>query len=119
MIVPIRELHAAAESRREVSRRAEASGRDPHSQPGGLSFGAKGKPKQQEQRLGVQLYQLVHTLARYGVPTLLLPFPIRPRPRRVATGPALLDAHGVSASESLAAYEQVVDPSHITDYPMG
>ena len=64
MIVPIRELHAAAESRREVSRRAEESGRDPHSQPGGLSFGAKGKPKQQEQRLGVQLYRLVHTLAR-------------------------------------------------------
>jgi hypothetical protein len=119
MIVPIRELHAAAESRREVSRRAEESGRDPHSQPGGLSFGAKGKPKQQEQRLGVQLYRLVHTLARYGVPTLLLPFPEFARDHGVLLhrlGP-LLEEHGVSADESLAAYERVVDASHITDYP--
>ena len=121
MIVPIRELHAAAESRREVSRRAEESGRDPHSQPGGLSFGAKGKPKQQEQRLGVQLYRLVHTLARYGVPTLLLPFPEFARDHDVLLhrlGP-LLEEHGVSADESLAAYERVVDASHITDYPSG
>ena len=98
MILPLRELHAAAESRREASRRAEEAGRDPHAQPGGLSFGAKGKPKQQEQRLGVQLYRLVHTLAHYGVPTVLLPFPEFARDHDVLLhrlGP-LLEEHGVS-----------------------
>jgi hypothetical protein len=119
MIVPVRELFAAAESRREASRRAEEAGLDPEAQPGGLSFGAKRNPRQQEQRLGVQMYKLVHTLAQHGVPTLLLPFPEFARSHDVLLhrlGP-LLEAHGVTPEESLAAYERVVDPQHIREYP--
>ncbi len=118
MIVPIRELFAAAESRREMSRRAEEAGADPHSQPGGLSFGAKKNPKAQEQKLGVQIYKELHTLARHGVPTLLLPFPEFARDHDVLFDRLrpLLEEHGVTPEESRAAYDEVVDPGHITEY---
>ena len=89
--------------------------------PAGCRSAPEGNPKQQEQRLGVQLYRLVHTLAQYGVPTVLLPFPEFARDHDVLLhrlGP-LLEEHGVSADESLAAYERVVDARHITDYPSG
>jgi hypothetical protein len=118
MIIPIRELFAAAESRREVSRRAEAAGQDPDKQPGGVSFGAKKNPKAQEQRLGVQIYKQVHTLARHGVPTLLLPFPEFATDHGVLFDRLrpLLEEHGVTPEESQAAYDAVVDPRHITEY---
>lgn len=118
MIVPIRELFAAAESRRETSRRSAEAGRDPHSQPGGLSFGAKKNPRAQEQKLGVQIYKQVHTLARHGVPTLLLPFPEFARDHDLLFDRLrpLLEEHGVTPEESRAAYDAVIDPAHITDY---
>lgn len=117
-IVPIRELYAAAESRRRVSELAEGAGRDPHKQRGGLSFHARGKPGRQEEVLALQLYRLLHACATHEVPTYLLEFP------RFAEQPdhlfralrPLLEAHGVSEGESRAAHAAVVAPTLINDF---
>jgi len=68
MIIPIRELHAAAESRREVSRQAKRRGA-----PGGLWL--TNKPRQQEAALAMQFHHLVQALTRHDVPIIWLDFP--------------------------------------------
>lgn len=116
-VMPVRDLFAAAESRRRVSSTAEAATGDPR-HPGGLTFGAVDKPRRQEQRIAVQQYKLVHTLARHQIPLYLVPFP------EFATGErdvfdslrVLLEPHGVTAEESGAALQRVVDPSRIHDF---
>jgi hypothetical protein len=118
LIVPIRDLHAAAESRREVSRQAALAGRDPYQQPGGVSFGAKSNPRRQEQRLAVNFYSLMRTAAEFGIETHLLPFPefARDHDCLYAGLAPLLARHGVTPAESKAAFERVVDPRLIRDY---
>jgi len=82
--VPVRDLYAAAESRRDVSRR---TGPDVYVAfgavvPGGCWPTDRGEP--QESVLARKFYQLLETLAAYDVPTTLLHFP------RLATDPAYL-----------------------------
>lgn len=114
-IVPIRELYEAAESRREVSRRATAAGLDPDNHPGGVSFRAKAKPGRQEDQLGKAMYRHIRALAQHSVPTYLLPFPEFTRPDGTlyrALEP-LLKAHGVTQEESGAALDRVLRPDLI------
>jgi hypothetical protein len=70
--VPMRDLFAAAESRREISRRSE-----PMKLPNGTSGGLwhTDVPDEQERILTDRLYQLIYALARHDVPTTLLYFP--------------------------------------------
>jgi hypothetical protein len=118
LVLPIRELYAAAQSRRRVSQLAEEAGKDGSKHPGGVSFGAKANPDRQELRLGVHLYKLVHAVAAHGIPLALLPFPEFARDHEVLWRglEPLLTAHGVAHEESLAAYDRVFDASHISDY---
>jgi hypothetical protein len=74
LIVPVRDLFSAAESRRDVMRRAEISGLDERQNvPGGL-WGTS-EPGMQEQALTERFYKLLWTTARYDVPLTLLDFP--------------------------------------------
>lgn len=68
MIIPVRELHAAAESRREISRQARKRGA-----PGGLWLTKN--PRKQEAALALRFHHLVHALAQHDVPMIWLHFP--------------------------------------------
>jgi hypothetical protein len=67
-IIPIRELYAAAESRRVVQHNSRE--RD---LPGGLVL--TDKPQEQEAALAMEFHRLIHTLVRYDVPMIWLHFP--------------------------------------------
>lgn len=69
-IIPVRDLFAAAESRREVSRRAEPG----RTKVAGGLWGTT-DPEEQENVLVVRLYELIHTLAKHDVPTTFLYYP--------------------------------------------
>jgi hypothetical protein len=122
-IIPIRDLHDAAESRRDVSRRAAEAGHDPAKHPGGI-LGGGGSPqaaRKQEQKLARRFFDLVAVLVRYDVPIHFLRFPDFARGRQdvfQALRP-LMDAHGVTRQESDAALRQVLRPELIHDFPAG
>lgn len=71
-IIPVRDLYAAAESRRRVTETSDAS-RFAGIVPGGIWH--TDEPEAQEAVLVNQFYKLLHTLARHDVPTTLLYFP--------------------------------------------
>jgi hypothetical protein len=117
-IVPVRELHAAAESRRHASQLAQASGRNPLRQPGGLAFRAERNPKRQEEKLARVFYQLIYALVEHDVPIYFLRFPAFARGEQdlfSALAP-LLTEHGVSAEESRRALGLVLRPGLINDF---
>ena len=117
-IIPVRELFAAAESRRFVADQAGAAGKDPLDQPGGLTFGAKQNPRRQEQKVAVQLYKVIHALLRHDIPIHFLKFPEFARGDQDLFGALrpLLAEHGVTEQESQTAFERVVDRSRIHDF---
>ena len=114
-ILPMRDLHDAAESRRQVSARAALAGKDPDKHPGGV---IKAKQKRgQEQKLAVQFYGLLHTLVSHDVPIRFLRFPDFASGEQSlfdALEPLLVE-HGVTRAESDAALAGVVDPALIGD----
>jgi hypothetical protein len=69
-IIPVRDLYAAAQSRRHV---ASTAPEDPAGVPGGLWHTKN--PQDQETILTGQLYKLIYALARHDVPVSLLFFP--------------------------------------------
>lgn len=113
-ILPLRELRDAAESRRQVSARAEDAGLDPHDQPGGVLRG-RSASRRQEDILAQRLYELVHVLSRHGVPTFLLHFPTFVNDPGALFGPLspLLSEHGVSREESDQAHRAVADAERV------
>ena len=72
-IVPIRDLHDAAESRRNVVRRSGTTSESPDAIHGGLWHTRQ--PEHQETVLAHQLYKLLFALAKHDIPTSLLHFP--------------------------------------------
>ena len=72
-LIPIRDLHQAAESRRRVFSAAQAQGQNPLNHPG--TIWRTTEPDKQEAALAVAMYDLLETLARYRIPVTLLPFP--------------------------------------------
>lgn len=115
-ILPMRTLFAAAESRRRVYQTAQASGRDPHAQPGTLW--KTHEPHEQETQLAMQFYKALYPLVQHDVPTFLLDFP------RFVTEPAYLHtrlhpiwrAHGVHRRELVRAHETVMQPGAVSRF---
>lgn len=73
LIVPIRNLYDAAESRRDVMRRAGIVKMDEKDYPGGL-FGTR-EPEKQEQMLLERFFKLFWIAAKNDIPVTLLDFP--------------------------------------------
>jgi hypothetical protein len=71
-LVPVRDLYAAAQSRRDVAKRSGPTA-PPDQVAGGLWHTQD--PDEQEGVLARQLYKLVYALARHDIPTTLLQFP--------------------------------------------
>lgn len=113
-IIPIRDLFAAAESRRDVTRRGDASLYPDNAIPGGLWH--TNEPEKQEAVLTVQLYKLIYALARWEVPLTLLHFP------RFIYEPEYLYKHlapifGLADyCVFLKAFNQVVKPELVHDF---
>ncbi|MEP7158134.1 MAG: class I SAM-dependent methyltransferase [Chloroflexota bacterium] len=115
-ILAVRNLFAAAESRRDVSRRWLAAGREERA-PGGLWMTSV--PDEQEAVLAAEFHNLVEELSRARVRMLFLHYPEFVRSHEVlyAGLGAFLSEHGVTAEGSLAAYGEAVDPALVHDYP--
>jgi len=110
VIVPIRELTEAAESRRRVSEAARQAGLDPNLQPGGLWLTRN--PAAQEAVLGGAFYILMETLVRHRVPLVLLSFPLLITDDEYcyqALRP-VLEPHGVDWHEFQLAHARVTRP---------
>ena len=111
-IVPIRDLFAAAESRRSISTKAGIPGGS--TVAGGLWL--TDNPEDQEVALALQLYQLFHTLARYDIPTTTLDFP------RFVSDHSYLYRKlsplmpNVTPDRFRAAFETVVRPELVHDF---
>lgn len=119
-IIPMRKLSQAAESRRAVSKRAEAAGRDPLKHPGGVVGGRSSSlsARQQEKRLAKRFFELIFTLSSHSVPIYFLKFPefASGRQDMYAVLHGLLEEYGVTASESRAALQVVSRPDLIHDF---
>lgn len=115
-IIPMRDLFAAAESRRRVYHAAAAHGLDPLKQPGTLLLTQD--PAWQEIFLAVQLYNTVFPLVQFRIPTYLLEFPRFARDVAYlyrALEP-LLSSHGVTLQELRNAHRAVVKPELIHQF---
>lgn len=116
-VLPVRDLGAAAESRRRVSRAAEDAGRDTRMQPGGLTRD-DARPGRQERQLAMGFHRLVHTLVEHHVAIHFLPFPAFARSADVLWSRlgGLLAEHGVTRAEADAAFADVVDVDLIHEF---
>ena len=112
-IVPIRNLYAAAESRRNVTLRSGTSFGSGEV-PGGLWLTSR--PDQQEFVLAVQFHQLMLTITAFEIPITMLQFP------RLIKDPnylweklaPLLD--GIGPEHFAAAFRRVVRPELIHNF---
>lgn len=112
VLVPVRDLYAAAESRRDVVRRAGPCARPDVN--GGLWHTAD--PADQERVLTRQLYRLIYALARHEIPVTLLFFP------RIVQNPTYLYRRlrpvlpGIDEATFLRAFRAVSRPELVHDF---
>jgi hypothetical protein len=113
-IIPIRDLVAAAESRRRVHFEAIRQGHDPNLRPGGLWHTAN--PEAQEAVLATQFYKAVYALVRFDIPIIFLEFPRFAQDCKYALQrlSSFLNVHGVSDDEFRDAFAGIVQVNRIT-----
>jgi hypothetical protein len=110
-IIPMRDLYSAAQSRRSVSSQADPS---LGNVPGGLWHTKE--PGNQETVLTMQLYKLMHTLAKHDIPLVLLLFP------RFVTDPEYLYQKigfllgPISYETFLRAFQVIGQPNLVHDF---
>lgn len=116
VILPVRPLRDAAESRRRVFREAAARGLDAVGYPGSL-WGVS-DPRQQEGFLAIVFHDLMETLLRHRVPTYLLSFPrfVRSHDDLYESLRGLLAKYNVSFEQSGEAFSQVVRSNYVHDF---
>src|SRR4051794_24868013 len=117
-IIPVRELTAAVESRRHVTREALASGKSVEDKQRGGLVGGPAADKRQERVLAVQFHRLVHTMLTFDVPIHFMKFPEFARGQQdvYAALEPIMTEHGVSREESDAALQLVLRPDFIHDF---
>jgi hypothetical protein len=110
-IIPVRDLHDAAESRRGVSKMASSLGLS--KAPGGLWDVTD--PEKQEAALAINFYKLIEPLVRHDIPIIFLEFPrLAKDPEYLFKKLSLLMAEKAITLEQLQqAYEKLVQPEAI------
>lgn len=114
-IIPMRDLWAAAESRRQVKDRAIEAGLPPARAPGGLWKTRDGM--RQENVLAEQFYRTLEPLVTANVPLKLLAFPRFARDREYfleTLGGVLSQKFGVTEAALRDAHDKEVDQKLIT-----
>jgi hypothetical protein len=108
VIVPVRNIKDAAESRRQVT--AKGSKR-------GALWGTVIPSEQEAVLLGV-FHELICTVAEYGLPHVFIAFPLYVRDPDYAFRQLepVLSNYGVSGPEFLAAFAKVVRPDLVSDF---
>lgn len=117
-ILPMRDLYAAAQSRRRVTAEAIGAGGAPDDEhPGGLWLTRS--PEEQEAKLAAQFYKIMHTLTTFGVTPITLEFPRFARDEAYLHQRLLpvLRQHGVSRREFRSAFAKVVQTERIHEFP--
>ncbi len=112
-LVPIRDLFAAAESRRDVTRRTD-SALYPQEVPGGLW--KTDAPEKQEAILTGQLYKLLFVLAKRDIPTTLLYFPRFIHEPEYLYERAGFAAKKISREKFMEAFKKVARPELVHDF---
>ncbi len=112
-IIPVRNLHAAAQSRRDVEERSDRR------EPSGVIAGGlwlTSDPGDQERVLERQIYSLLSALAKHDIPTTLLWFPrlVRDLPYLYSRLHPILD--GVTYDAFAAAFLSVSRPELVHDF---
>ena len=112
-IIPVRDLHVAAESRRRVFFEARDRGLDPWQHPG--SLWKVEKPEDQEQALALEFYNLLFPLIVHRIPLYFLHFP-----RFIVDGGYLFESlqpvlsrHGITRSLATTAHRTVARPDRV------
>lgn len=115
-IVPVRDLFAAAESRRRVYREAGMKGKNPLKYPGTIWKTAE--PTEQEPKLALQFYKLIEPLVAHGVPIYMLHFPEFVQSHQILYDrlKPVLDRYGVSHDRSERAFWQVSNPGLVHEF---
>src|SRR5581483_1596624 len=116
-LVPVRALFAAAESRRDVSRRTDPDTFAPDAVPGGLWL--TGDPGEQESILTQKLYELILTLARHEIPLTLLMFPRLVHDPEYLYGRTRFALGDVSYSGFAEAFRRTSRPELVHDFESG
>jgi hypothetical protein len=113
LFVPVRDLYAAAESRRDVTRRTDAA-LFPGGVPGGLWM--TDQPERQEQVLLDMLYKLVFAAAKWEIAVTLLHFP------RTVHDPVYLyeklspALKGMDYDRFLSGFQRIAKPGLVHEY---
>lgn len=114
VIIPVRELAAAADSRRAAQDRAEALGLAANMAPGGLW--KTDDPAAQEPALAVQFYKAIDALTVHDVPMTLISFPrfVQDQDYFVQkVGPVLASLFGVKEDDLRRAHLDECRPEFI------
>ncbi len=112
-IIPMRDLYAAAESRRDVTARTDKT-LYPGEIPGGLWHTTN--PAEQEAVLAYQVYQLLYTLAKQDIPLVLLYFPRFIHDCDYLYRKIGFLLQGIEYARFLEVFRQVVKPELVHDF---
>lgn len=115
-IVPMRDLFAAAESRRRVFREALAAGHDPFAHPGSLVYTRRFD--EQEMQLARRFHDTLLAVAAFDIPLVLLHFPrlVKDPEYLFAQLSTLLREHGVGQEAFMSAFAAVAQPELVHDF---
>ena len=115
-ILPVRELFAAAESRRNVFRLAMAAGKNPFKQPG--SLWETENPTEQEARLAIQFYRCFQPIVASRAPLHLIDFPgfVREEGYLYQSLRPIFEIRAISESDVASALRLVAKPELINDF---
>jgi hypothetical protein len=112
-LIPMRDLYAAAESRRDVTARTDPTLYRGEI-PGGLWH--TNIPEQQESVLANQLYKLIYTIAKRDIPFVLLYFPKFIHDSEYLYRKIEFVLHGIEYKRFLEVFRQVAKPELVHNF---
>src|SRR5690348_1341765 len=112
-IIPMRDLYSAAESRRDVTRRAVAP-LAPEEVHGGLWYTEI--PEQQEIVLANQFYKIVYTISKRDIPMTLLFFPRLAHDSEYLYRKLAFMLRGIDCQKFMETFKQIARPELVNDF---
>jgi len=117
-IIPVRDLYSAAESRRTVARKGRPHFLMPQKVLGFRKWRIR-RPKDQENVLAHNFYQLAHTIAEHSIPMTLLFFPRLAKDAEYLFEKIRFLLDGISQEKFVQAFQKISRPELIHDFKTG